>query len=80
MTAITIEEVRRLAKQLTPAEQLRLAEELKREAGAVGRGEGLACAPRDLRGDWKGKFPEDIDIEADLREIRTAWKRKFDDA
>jgi hypothetical protein len=76
MTTITIDEVRRLAKQLPQAEQLRLAEELTRE---FGQQQQPPRTPRDLRGTWAGKFPDDIDVEADIRDFRDAWKRKFDD-
>ena len=32
-----------------------------------------------LRGTWKGKFPEDIDIEGELRDIRNGWKKEMED-
>ncbi len=30
--------------------------------------------PQPLYGIWKGKFSEDVDIEDDLRDIRSRWK------
>lgn len=33
--------------------------------------------PRDLRGIWKGKFPEDIDLDSLLHEIRHEWEKEW---
>ena len=35
-------------------------------------------SPINLRGSWKGKFPDELDVEAEIREIRDEWKKKFD--
>lgn len=29
-------------------------------------------------GAWKGKFPEDVDVVSDIREIRDDWKQRLD--
>lgn len=34
----------------------------------------------ELRGSWAGKFPEGFDIDKELREIRSGWKKKLGDA
>ena len=33
--------------------------------------------PQPLYGIWKGKFPEDADIDTTLREIRSRWREDF---
>lgn len=34
----------------------------------------------DLYGAWRGKFPEDIDLDAELKEIRQAWEKEGNNA
>ncbi len=71
-----LEQVTQLAYRLSPPEQLQLVEHLAKRL----RNQTLqAKKPQSLRGSWKGKFPEDADIEADIREIRDEWKKKFDE-
>lgn len=33
----------------------------------------------DLYGIWKGKFPDDFDIDAVLYEIRHEWEKEFEE-
>jgi hypothetical protein len=33
--------------------------------------------PQPLYGIWKGKFPEEADIDTALREIRSQWREDF---
>lgn len=75
MSNASIEEVEQLAMQLTPADQLRLVEDLARHL----QQNQSRRPPRDLRGDWKGKFPEDFDIDAALREIRSEWEKELEE-
>ncbi len=71
-----LETVTEMADRLSPSEQLRLVEHLtKRLQTKTSDKKKL----QSLRGIWKGKFPEDIDIEADIREIRDEWKKEFDE-
>jgi uncharacterized protein YceH (UPF0502 family) len=35
--------------------------------------------PQPLYGIWKGKFPEDADIDAALKEIRQQWQEDFEE-
>ncbi|HSE82994.1 MAG TPA: hypothetical protein VLB01_00430 [Thermodesulfobacteriota bacterium] len=35
--------------------------------------------PQSLYGIWKGKFPEDTDIDGALREIRNRWSKDFEE-
>lgn len=71
-----LEEVTQMAERLSPPEQLRLVEHLAKRL----RTQTLeAKKPQSLRGIWKGKFPEDMDIDADLKEIRGEWLKELDE-
>ena len=39
----------------------------------------LERKPRDLYGMWKGKVPDDFDIDAALYEIRHEWEKEFEE-
>ena len=34
---------------------------------------------KSLRGSWKGKFPEDFDLDAELKEIRSEWEKEIEE-
>ena len=36
-------------------------------------------ADDELYGRWADKFPKDFDVEKELREIRSGWKKKLGD-
>ncbi|CAN5463813.1 hypothetical protein BH18ACI1_BH18ACI1_01030 [soil metagenome] len=71
-----LEKVTQMADRLSPLEQLQLVEHL---AKRLRTGTFEAKKPQSLRGIWKDKFPEDADIEADIREIRDEWKKESDE-
>lgn len=71
-----LEKVTQMAERLSPPEQLQLVEHLAKRLRTQTLG---AKKPQSLRGSWKGKFPEDIDVEADIREIRDEWKKELDE-
>ena len=76
MAEVTLDYIEGLAVTLSAEEQKQLIERLTRR---------LATAPaptgnkplRSLRGNWQGKFPEDLDIEKEIRAIRDEWKQDF---
>jgi hypothetical protein len=35
--------------------------------------------PQPLYGIWRGKFPEDADIDATLKEVRNQWQEDFEE-
>lgn len=70
-----LQEVTKLAERLTTAEQLELVEHLAHRLRSKTAPERK---PIDLYGVWKGKFPEDIDVVSDIRQIRDGWKKKLD--
>ena len=71
----TLAEVEQLASQLPAEEQRSLVERLKLRLTSPATANG----PRSLRGIWKGKVPEDFDVEAAIREIRTQWHEDLED-
>lgn len=74
MAEITLEQVIRMADQLSAQDQRSLAEHLAdrlRESAAAQR------QPRDLHGIWRGYFPDDFDIDAALNEIRHEWEKEW---
>lgn len=80
MSKPSLEQVARLAGQLSSADKLalveRLAHELREQAG-----EAEPRRPQSLRGIWQGVFPPgaDADLEAATREIRDRWKEELND-
>ncbi len=72
MSATALDQVERLAMQLSPSEQLRLMEDLAR----LLQRSHLSRPPRDLYGDWKSKLPADVDIDAILRQVRASWQNE----
>jgi hypothetical protein len=84
MAQATLEEVTRLADQLSAEEQRALIEHLSHRASPGGAGEWADTTlpladrpPRSLRGLWHGHFPEDFDIDAVLYEIRHEWEKEW---
>jgi hypothetical protein len=85
MAQATLEEVTRLAEQLSAEEQRALVEHLSRRAPS-GEGEEPAAdavppaagrPPKSLYGIWEGHFPEDFDVDAALHEIRHEWEKEW---
>ena len=70
----TLEEVALLADKLSPSEKIKL---LKHLAISLEKVSFEKKKTQSLRGIWKGKFPEDTDVEGMIREIRDEWKQKF---
>src|SRR5207302_1645561 len=83
MAQVTLEEVTRLADQLSAEEQRVLAEHLSSQPQMVddqAPTDASTCAERplqSLRGIWQGHFPEDFDIDAVLYEIRHEWEKEW---
>lgn len=68
-----LEHIKQLAHSLTPKQRAELAKYLQKP-----NGKPVNKKPVSLRGSWKGKFPDDIDLDALLREIRDEWKEELD--
>ncbi len=39
----------------------------------------LEPKPRDLYGIWRGKFPDDLDLDKELYEIRHEWEKELEE-
>jgi len=68
-----LEHIMQLTHTLTPRQREQLAKFLD-EAN----GKPVRKKPVSLRGSWKGKFPDDLDLDALLSEIRDEWKDELD--
>ncbi|HQU84362.1 MAG TPA: hypothetical protein PKY59_14595 [Pyrinomonadaceae bacterium] len=72
----TLEEITALADKLTPSEKIKLVKHLAISLEKVSIEDKK---PQSLKGIWQDKFPADFDAEKEIREIRDAWKKKFED-
>ena len=75
MVSLTLKQIEALALQLPHEQRQELIERLNR---SLTERESSQRKPIDLAGDWEGRFPEDFDLDAELRDIRSQWNR--DDA
>jgi hypothetical protein len=71
-----LEKVTALADKLSPSEKIKLVKHL---ASSLENTPFEKKKPQSLYGAWKGKFPDDMDVEEQIREIRDEWKKKFED-
>jgi hypothetical protein len=67
-----LEHIKELAQNLTPEEKDVLAEYL-----ADSSAEEPPEKPQSLRGDWSDAFSEDLDVDAELKEIRGEWQKEW---
>jgi hypothetical protein len=67
------EYIKQLAGNLTPAEKEALASYLIRANGETESPEKL----QSLRGDWSEAFPQDFNLDAELKGIRGEWEREW---
>lgn len=70
MATITLEYIEQLAAQLSSSDKKKLAERLTKSAAKQKQ-------TVDLYGAWRGKFPDEIDIDAELKEIRQVWEEEW---
>ena len=76
MSESTLEQVKRMAQSLSLGERVILVEELAHGLGQESAGD-QRTPPQSLRGSWRGKFPEDFDIDSALHEIRHEWEEEL---
>lgn len=62
-----------MSHSLTPKQRKELAKFLEKP-----NGKPVQKKPVSLRGIWKGKFPDDVDVLALIREIRDEWKEELE--
>lgn len=71
-----LEKVTKMADRLSPNEQLQLVEYLAKRLQAK---TFETKKPQSLRGIWKDKFRENLNIDQALSEIRDEWKKELDE-
>ena len=67
-----IQQIESLLEGLSPDELLALIEHIARRLRLHEERK-----PQPLYGIWRGKFPEDADIDATLKEVRHQWRENF---
>ena len=67
-----IEQIEALLEELNPDELLALIEHIARRLRLPEERK-----PQALHGIWRGKFPEETDIDATLKEVRHQWQEDF---
>ena len=68
------EQVDKLLESLNREELLTLIEKITQRLRQVER------KPQSLYGIWKGKFPEEADIDDALQEIRSQWHEEIEES
>jgi hypothetical protein len=82
MAGVSLDQIARMAEQLSPADKRSLIEHLARQiedpsSAAPGAGDAAEAGPRSLRGIWQSAFPGDPAIDAVLDEIRQDWEQEW---
>jgi len=70
------EQIDAFLKDLSREELLTLLEHIVRRL----RQQGEERTPQSLYGVWKEKFPEEVDIDEALGEIRQQWAEEFEES
>ena len=76
MSESTLEQVKRMAQSLSLGDRVTLVEELAHGLGRESAGD-QRTPQQSLRGSWRGKFPDDFDIDSALHEIRHEWEEEL---
>ncbi len=76
MSESTLEQVKRMAQSLSLGDRVTLVEELAHGLGQESEGD-QRTPPQSMRGSWRGKFPDDFDIDSALHEIRHEWEEEL---
>jgi hypothetical protein len=74
MPSAVQEQIDALLEHLGQDELLALIEQITQRLQQAER------QPKALFGVWKGKFPEDVDIDEALQELRHQWVNEFEDS
>ncbi len=74
MTTVTLNEVEQLANRLPPHQQLQLIRHLTLQLAAT----TPRTPSKSLANSWKG-VPDDFDVDAALKEIRSEWLKELDE-
>jgi hypothetical protein len=66
-----LEHIKRLAQNLAPEEKDALVQYLAESNSEEPE------KPQSLRGDWSDAFSADLDVDAELKEIRGEWQKEW---
>lgn len=70
-----LEHIKQLSANLSPQDKQALSEYLLQHSQTQTRELQL----QSLRGIWQGAFPDGLDLDAALHEIRQEWKKEWDE-
>ena len=76
MSESMLEQVKRMAQGLSLGERVTLVDELAHSLGQESANDQRR-KPQSMRGSWRGKFPEGVDIDSALYEIRHEWEEEL---
>jgi hypothetical protein len=76
MSESALEQIKRMAQSLSLGDRVILVEELAHGLGQESA-DDQRTPPQSLRGSWRGKFPDDFDIDSALHEIRHEWEEEL---
>lgn len=79
MNPVTVQTLEILARTLPLEQQLELVARIAENLRRVQLTTETPKDSTDFYGAWRGKFPEDADIEADLAETRGEWLKEFEE-
>jgi hypothetical protein len=71
MSKAIFDYVTKLAEQLSFEERQKLIERLSQPL------QSTSAQTVDLYGTWRGKFPQEIDLDETLKEIRSSWQSEW---
>lgn len=80
MSLVTLEQVARLVDELSLADQQTLVDRLTQrlqQASAAGAPGVQSREPQDPYGIWRDRFPDDLDIDGLLHDIRHEWQSEW---
>lgn len=70
-----LEHIKQLSANLSPQDKQVLREYLLQN----GQAQTNEHKPQSLRGIWQGAFPDSLDLDAALHEIRHEWEKEWDE-
>jgi hypothetical protein len=76
MSESILEQVKRMAQGLSLGDRMTLVDELAHSLGQKSANDQRR-KPQSLRGSWCGKFPENVDIDSAIHEIRHEWEEEL---
>lgn len=70
-----LEHIKQLSANLSSQDKQALSEVLSQN----GQTQPIESRPQSLRGIWQGAFPDSIDVDAALHEMRHEWEKEWNE-